>query len=304
MLKEKDFDVYGLESLLTDSKYKIDTTDPERTQIDNSAANTLRSLQRFVIAKHFEDKWMMHGLSDNLKESFISKFDEFGMDKTKMDHPIELKSDFYNKAEAQIKNFCEIISNSKYLKSLDDKLGKVKKDVSDIFLDEETTYEHCDLVAFAKTKIHGYNQENFSKKLKGLQILLGAFNVKERGSYEAQSIRESMQWNLLQAGFSFDEQMIVAPKDENVIEHDTLENLGWTPEKVNALNSTLDSVMKLDSSLNVLGNILPKTEAIPATRMTATLVENCYNVRNIMAYVKNTLYTMCNQYLSMVRSYQ
>ena len=303
MLKEKDFDVYGLESLLTDSKYKIDTIDPERAQLDACAVKTLQALSRFKVSRKFEDKWMVHGLSDALKASFAPEFEKVGIDQAHMVHPTALTQALLQQAETRVQEFSTMVSNSEYLKSLDAKLHKVEKDVMDIFLDEETTYEHCDVVAFAKTKIHGYNQENFSKKLKGLQILLGAFNVKERGSYEVQSIRESMQWNLLQAGFSFNEQMIVAPKDENVIEHDTLENLGWTPKKVNDLNGTLDSVMTIERNLTV-DSILPKTEAIQATKLTATLVENCYNVRNIMTYVKNTLYTMCNQYLTMVRSYQ
>ena len=304
MLKEKDFDMYGLESLLTDSKHKIDTTDPERETVVNSTLNALQSLKKFTVARQFEDKWMMHGLSDNLKESFAPKFEDAGIDCAMMTKPKQLKANMMSKAMNDIKSFGETINNSEYLTKLNRRLHKVEKDVMKIFLDEQTTYEHVDVVAFAKTKIHGYNYENFTNKLKGIQILLGAFNTFPREKYESESIKQSMNWHLLQAGFSFDGRLIVAPKDDEVIVNDTLENLGWTPEKVNASNSTIDSAMTLERNLNVLSDITPKAEAAEATKMTATLVENCYNVRNIMSYVKNTLYTMCNQYLTMVRSYQ
>lgn len=303
MLREKDFGIYGLESLLADSKYKIDTADPEKDRIDNSTVETLRALQQFVTAKQFEDKWALHGMSDNLKDSFYQKFEQVGIPVSTMASPANLKNETLKRATDRLKKFYNVINCKEYLDSLDKKLSSVEKEVIDIFPDEVTTYMHCDAVAFAKMKIRGYNHENFSKKLKGLQSLLGAFSTKERTDYEKTSIRDSMEWHLIHAGFSFNDRMVIAPKDENVIENNSLENLGWTPEKVNGLNSVLESVLSIERRLT-LDNVLPKIDAIFEPKVVATLVENSYNVRNIMAYTKNTLYTMCNQYLSMVRSYQ
>ena len=307
MLKEKDFDTYGLESLLTDSKYKIDTTDPEREQIISATLESLHSLRQFVVARKFEDKWMMHGMSDNLKESFIPQFKEVGLNANLIDNvtnPTTLTEKIKLKAINSVSSFRDVLNNSEYMHYLSKALKHVSKDVIDIFLDESTTYEHVDRVAFSKTKIHGFSYDNFASKLKGIQILLGAYNTYPRESYESQPIRLSMRWHLLQAGFSFDKNLIVAPKDENVYENDTLENLGWAPEKVHSLNNTFVSVLTMERDFDVLPGILPKTESVPESKLTATLIENCYNTRNIFAYIKNTLYVMCNQYLSMVRSYQ
>ena len=304
MIKEKDFDNYSLESLLSDSKHKIDIADPEKDTLINSTLETLRSIKRFSLTRNFENKWMMHGLTENLKDSFAPQFESLGISVDMMKKPKTLKTTMLNRTMDDVRSFCDVIKNSEYMSSLTRKLRIVEVNVLQIFLDEQTTYEHVDVVTFSKTKIHGFSQENFARKLKGIQVLLGAFNTFTRDSYEENPIRQSMEWHLLQAGFSFDGQMVVAPKDDDVVVSDTLENLGWTPAKVHDLNATLDSVLTMERNISVLPNVLPEIGKVEDAKMTATLVENCYNVRNIMSYVKNTLYVMCNQYLRMVRSYQ
>ena len=306
MLKEKDFETYQLESLLAQPKYKIDTTDPEHDDVVSASLRALISLKQFSIIKRFEDKYIMHGMSDNLLESFAPSFESVGLRISMVkEMPIaDLKQSALEKATRDVQDFTAYVEKSPYLIDLTSRLRDVEETVLAMFPDEVTTYEHVDAVAFAKTKVRGFSYENFSTKLKGVQILLGALNTYPRQNYVDKPLRNSMQWHLLQAGFSFDGPMIIAPKDDDTVVTDTLESLGWTPAKVNEMNFILDSVIGLERTVSVLPNVVPDMKAIESTKTTALLVENCYNVRNIMSYIKNTLYTMCNQYLSMVRSYQ
>ena len=307
MLNNQEFEKYGLEGLLNKPKHAIDISNVNDEDITKQTIEVFNWLKRYRTAYKFEMKYNIHGATENLQNDFREEFAKVRLDPNLVTlNPQVLVNKLELKARAAINKFSDLCKNdvTTYTDPIADKLCKEAQDVKDIFPDEETTYAYADVVAFENVHIDGYKYSDYKNKLHGICLILGALNVFPEIDLKTKAISNMMKFHLINAGFSFEGNMIWTPKEENVYTSDTAKNLGWTPARVHEQNNYLDTAIKLESKCDVLSHILPQKEDIKDGYYVPIQVENCYNLRKVNNYVKNTLYYLCLQYLQMVRSYR
>ena len=304
MVTIEDFDKYHLESLLDCSKWQIDTEDPERADLANTAVGALQALHKYQTISSLERLYTAHGMTDSFKSDYFSAMGGLGYTKADLEAtPIStLKSKALSIVSSKLEKFNTCVSNSAYTIRLLEDLDALRKDVEEIAADESTTYKYCDHSAFASTKIYGCNYVACYNRLKGIQMLLGAISSAPDSLYKTKSLVNEWHDYLLRAGMVFTGEFVTPPRDATVGQLGTLEALGWTPERVHEISDMLQSVLTLELHTR---NILPvSVGSFTDAKQTSLFVENCYNARKIMGYTKAVIKVIAEQYLTMVRSYQ
>ena len=309
MVTDRDFVNLGLDSLLLKSKYAIDNEDPEHAQVVQTTLAAFQAMECYTLISKFTKAYYKHGYTQMLLEDYQPQYERLGLQKDIMkaeNIPASLSAAELN-AKTKLVNFNQLINASEYLVALNQKFQRSAQLAMEIMQDIDTSSRYADQVKFSQTEIPGFSQESFVRRAKGIVNLLGAINTYDPLKYRQYSLRDernSLARQLVDAGFSFNQNLIVAPKNEAIHEYGTLESLGWTPQQVSAVSADLGSICKLMPKLD---QALDETEVDPEScnsiKPTCTLLENRYNLRNITHVVKYTTITLCDQYVTMGRAF-